>query len=123
MTTAYYCVLVAGLLPYAATLIAKSEKTFDNNHPRDWLAKQEGWRRRANAAQSNGFETFPFFAAGVIVAHLAHAPQGRVDLLAAAFVAARLAYLGAYLADVASLRSLVWMIGLGCTVALFLVAI
>lgn len=119
MTTAYWCILLAGLLPYVATISAKAGVRFDNNHPRDWLAKQEGWRRRANAAQANGFEAFPLFAAAVVVAHLAHAPQARVDLLAMAFVAARVAYLGAYLADLAPLRSLVWMAGLGCSVALF----
>jgi uncharacterized MAPEG superfamily protein len=119
MTTAYWCILVAGLLPYLATVTAKSGTKFDNNNPRDWLAKQEGWRRRANAAQSNGFEAFPLFAAAVIVAHLTHAPQGRVDLLAMVFVAARVGYLAAYLADIAPLRSLLWMTGLGCAIALF----
>ena len=119
MTRAYWCVLIAGLLPYLATATAKAGAKYDNNHPRDWLAKQEGWRRRANAAQSNGFEAFPFFAAAVIVAHLAHAPQGRVDLLALGFIAARVAYIATYIADVAPLRSLVWAAGLGCAVALF----
>lgn len=122
MTTAYWCILIAGVLPYLATVTAKAGVKFDNNNPRDWLAKQEGWRRRANAAQSNGFETFPLFAAAVIVAHLAHAPQGRVDLLAMAFIAARLGFFGAYVADVAPLRSLLWMAGLGCSAALFFVA-
>jgi uncharacterized MAPEG superfamily protein len=119
MTTAYWCVLIAGVLPYLATVIAKAGVKFDNNNPRDWLAKQEGWRRRANAAQSNGFETFPLFAAAVVVAHLAHAPQARVDQLAMGFIAARVGYLGAYLADVAPLRSVLWMTGLGCSIALF----
>nr|MBK7066366.1 MAPEG family protein [Deltaproteobacteria bacterium] len=119
MTTAYWCVLIAGLLPYLAATVAKAGVKFDNNNPRDWLAKQEGWRRRANAAQSNGFEALPFFAAAVIVAHLAHAPQGRIDTLALGFIAARVAHFAAYLADVAPLRSLVWMAGLGCTIALF----
>ena len=119
MTTAYWCILIAGVLPYLATIIAKAGVKFDNNNPRDWLAKQEGWRRRANAAQSNGFETFPLFAAAVVVAHLARAPQARVDQIAMVFIAARVAYLGAYLADVAPLRSLLWMTGLGCSIALF----
>ena len=61
----------------------------------------------------------PLFAAAVIVAHLAHAPQARVDHLALGFVAARVGYLGAYLADLAPLRSLLWMAGLGCAIALF----
>jgi uncharacterized MAPEG superfamily protein len=119
MTTAFWCVLAAGLLPYAGTLAAKGGRRFDNNDPRAWLAAQTGWRARANAAQLNGFEAFPLFAAAVVVAHLTAAPQARVDLLALVFVAARIAYLAAYLADLAWLRSVVWFIGIGSAVAIF----
>ena len=48
--------------------------------------------RRADNAQKNGFEAFPFFAAAVIVAHLLHAPQERVDILAIIFIVARIGY-------------------------------
>jgi len=88
MTTAFWCVLVAGLLPYAGTIAAKGGRRFDNNNPRAWLADQTGWRARANAAQLNGFEAFPLFAAAVVVAHLTGAAQARVDLLALLFVGA-----------------------------------
>ncbi len=74
MSIAYWCVLVAALLPYIATAIAKAGgERFSNRNPRLWLDKQQGFRARANAAQANGFEAFPFFAAAVIVAHLTHA--------------------------------------------------
>jgi uncharacterized MAPEG superfamily protein len=119
MTTAYWCVLVAGLLPYLATVTAKAGARFDNRHPREWLARQTGWRARANAAQLNGFEAFPLFAAAVLVAHQVGAPQGRVDMLALTFVAARLAYLACYLADVHWLRSVAWFVGIGSAVAIF----
>lgn len=120
MTTALWCVLIAGLLPYAATLTAKvGGSKFDNASPRDWLASQSGFRRRANSAQLNGFEAFPLFAVAVLVAQTLGAPQGRVDMLAIAFVAARVAYLGLYLADLATLRSLAWFVGLACAVAIF----
>jgi len=120
MTTAYWCVLIAGLLPYAATLAAKiGGERFDNRNPRDWLGQQGGHRRRANAAQLNSFEAFPLFAAAVIVAHLANAPQPRVDLLAVVFVVARLFYLGFYLADLSKLRSFAWFVGIGSAVAIF----
>lgn len=123
MTLAYWCVLVAGLLPYVATLTAKiGGERFDNANPRDWLGGQSGFRRRANAAQLNGFEAFPLFAAAVIVAHLAGAEQGRIDLLALTFVAARVLYLGFYLADLATLRSLAWFVGIGSAIALFFAA-
>lgn len=125
MTIALWCVLAAGLLPYAATLIAKSgRRGFDNRAPRDWLARQEGFRKRANAAQLNAFEAFPFFAAAVIVAHVVRGPQPQplVDLLAVGFVVLRVLYLACYLADQALLRSLVWFLGLATTIAIFLAA-
>ncbi|MBP6105368.1 MAG: MAPEG family protein [Steroidobacteraceae bacterium] len=121
MTIAFWCVLVAGFLPYFGTLTAKiGGERFDNSNPRDWLNAQSGFRKRANAAQHNSFEAFPFFAAAVIIAHLAGAPQGRIDLFAVVFVLARLFYIAFYVADMATLRSLAWFVGLGSVVALFL---
>jgi uncharacterized MAPEG superfamily protein len=123
MTDAFWCVLIAGFLPYVSTFAAKiGGQRFDNRNPRDWLASQSGFRRRANAAQLNGFEAFPLFAAGVVVAHLAGAEQSRIDELAVAFVIARVAYTLLYLADTALLRSLAWSVGIGCSAALFFIA-
>jgi uncharacterized MAPEG superfamily protein len=120
MTIAYWCVLIAALLPYVATLTAKiGGERFDNGNPRDWLSQQAGHRRRANAAQLNSFEAFPLFAAAVIVAHLTNAPQPRVDTLAMTFVVARLFYIGFYVADRSTLRSLAWFVGIGSAVAIF----
>lgn len=123
MTLAFWCVLIAGFLPYIATLIAKiGGDRFDNANPREWLGAQTGFRKRANAAQLNSFEAFPLFAAGVLVAHFAGAPQDRVDLLAITFVVARLLYLGFYVADIHMLRSLAWFAGIGSAAALFFAA-
>lgn len=122
MTTALWCVLAAGLLPYAATLTAKGGARFDNRQPREWLARQTGFRARAHAAQLNGFEAFPLFAVAVLVAQQAGAPQPRIDTLALVFVAARIAYLGAYLADLHWLRSVVWFVGIVSAVSIFLTA-
>ena len=123
MTTALWCVLAAGLLPYVATVTAKAGAKFDNNNPRDWLAKQEGYRRRANAAQANSFEAFPLFAAAVFAAMLTQAPQARVDLLAMAFVGARVVYFICYLGDWALVRSVAWMAGIACAVAIFVAGV
>jgi len=120
MTTALWCVLIAGLLPYVATLTAKiGGERFDNSNPREWLSQQAGHRRRANAAQLNSFEAFPLFAAAVLVAQLLHAPQAKVDVLALVFVAARVCYIGCYVADLAKLRSLCWFVGIGSAIAIF----
>lgn len=125
MTTAYWCVLIAAYLPIAWTGIAKfgaGGKDFDNAAPRAMLARLDGWRARANWAQLNGFEAFPPFAAAVIIAHLAQVAQARIDLLALAFIAARIAYGIFYLANLPTLRSLAWMAATGCVVALFVSA-
>ena len=118
MTTAYWCVLIAGLLPYVATILAKSGGRLDNHLPRDWLAGLTGWRKRAHAAQLNSFEAFPLFAAAVVIAHQTGGPQSRIDLLASIFVVARVAYLGAYVGDYATLRTLIWMVATGCSIAI-----
>lgn len=121
MTLANWMVLAAALLPYLATIIAKAgAKGFDNSAPRRWLEQQSGYRQRANWAQRNHFEAFPAFAAAVILAQVAGAPQGRVDALAVAFVLLRLGYTGAYLAGLATLRSLLFALGMACVVWLFL---
>jgi uncharacterized MAPEG superfamily protein len=70
----------------------------------------------------NGFEAFPPFAAGVIVAHLAGASQPRIDALAAAFVALRVIYTLLYIHDKPTARSVVWFVALFCVLGLFVAA-
>ena len=77
----------------------------------------------ANAFQLNSFEVTPAFAAAVIIAHLAGgAEQALLDQLAIAFIVSRVLYFICYIADWASLRSLVWFVGMGLIVSLFVVA-
>lgn len=129
MTVAQICLLVACLLPMGCALLAKSKGLgrrrrdggFDNNRPREWLAQLDGWQARANAAQANSWEALPVFVAGLFVAHQHQAAQATVDALAMGFIAARLAFVGLYVADQASLRSLAWLAGLAASVALFFV--
>lgn len=120
MTIAYFCVLIMGILPYVATGIAKKGwEGYDNGLPRQWLAKQTGFRARANAAQANLFESLPLFFAAVIIASISNAPQARIDILAVGFVLARIAYLICYVANWSTTRSIVWLIGIICVISLF----
>ncbi len=120
MTIAYACILFMGLFPYVAAGIAKKGfEQYDNSMPRQWLAKQTGFRARANAAQANLFESLPFFFAAVIIASIANAPQARVDLLAIGFVIARIAYLVCYIANWPTTRSIVWLLGLIFVITIF----
>lgn len=127
MTIAYWCVLVSILLPYISTVWAKASAggfaPKHNHDPRAFLATAQGMARRANSAQQNGFEIAPAFSAAVIIVHLAGgAEQGLLDQLAITFVFSRVLYTLCYIADWAILRSLVWFLGLGLIVSLFVVA-
>lgn len=124
LSTAYWCVLIAALLPYIWTVIAKSSGgRFDNRDPRGWLARQENPRAiRANSAQLNAFEAFAPFAAAVLMAQLAGVDPGRIGLLAVVFVIFRVLHGVLYIANRDRLRSLVWAGGLACVVALLVQA-
>ena len=123
MTMAYWCVLAAGLLPYAFAVSAKAgARGFSNRTPRAFLAALDGWRRRADWAQQNTFEGLPLFAAAVIIAHQLAVSQGPLDTLALSYVALRVVYGVMYLLDRPTLRSLAWLAALACVIGLFLLA-
>jgi uncharacterized MAPEG superfamily protein len=122
MTWALWCVLIAGLLPFVATGIAKwGRSDFDNHHPREWEARLEGRRARAHAAQHNSFEAFPLFAASVLTAHWVAGAQIELDILASIWIGLRLLYLYFYLSDKATLRSIVWIAALLVVMSIFVV--
>jgi uncharacterized MAPEG superfamily protein len=122
MTIAFWCVLVAAFLPFPFTLAAKWSRRFDNHHPRDYLDRVEGWRRRAHATQLNSFEAFPAFAAAVIINRIVAGPNAVADALALSFIGFRVAYGLLYIANLATLRSVAWFGGAMCCVALFVTA-
>lgn len=125
MAIAYWCILIAALLPYVWVFVAKtSGERYNNRNPRAWVAKQEGNYKvqRANAAHLNGFEAFPAFVAGVLMAQLAGVPANLVTPLAIGFVVARVLHGVFYLADMHTLRSLIWLVGMLCAVALMVLA-
>lgn len=125
-----WCLLIAALMPIVCAGIAKwgtfskprSEGGYDNHQPRDWLARQQGWRARANAAQANCFEVLPFFVGALLWAQLANASQHRMEVLAVGFVLLRVVYVALYLADRPGLRSAVWAAALAVNIALLFAA-
>lgn len=60
------------------------------------------------------------FAAGVLVAHVTQSQGVLVDTAAVLFVIARVLYLLLYWIDLAWQRSLVWVVGLLCSLLLML---
>lgn len=126
MTIAFTCVLIAIVLPQIWGALAKKnlikDGTYDNNASRAQLAHLQGASQRAKWAEQNSYETLPAFIAAVIIAHLAGASQGVMDLLAVVYVVARVLYGICYLRDWASARSLVWLVSFLAIIGLFVVA-
>jgi uncharacterized MAPEG superfamily protein len=128
-TLAYWCVLVAAILPIVCAGIAKwgtfsksrREGGFDNAHPRAWLARQTEWRARANAAQANSFEGLPFFIGAVIIAHQLGAPQVRLDVLAFVYIVMRLLFIMMYVAGLPTMRSVAWTVAFLVNIAILLI--
>jgi len=120
MHIAYWCVLLAGLMPYLWVSYAKfAGRGYNNRAPREFLAKLDGVRARAHWAHLNAFEAFPFFAIGIVICQLAGVSAAPINGLAIAFVVLRVLYGICYIRDWARLRSLSWGLALGCVIALY----
>lgn len=123
MTIAFWCLLIVAVLPIVCAGIAKAGgEAYDNHNPREWLDRQEGFRKRATAAQQNSWEAFGFFTAAVFVAHASGGPSEAVDQMAIAFVVARALFILTYVADWAMVRTLVWFAGFFLTISIFVSA-
>ncbi|MEN9886115.1 MAG: hypothetical protein RL758_693 [Pseudomonadota bacterium] len=124
-TIAYWCIFFVVILPYLCTLLAKFGGRaqfggkYDNANPRQWLTRLTGWPARANAAQANSFEAVPFFIAAVLIAQQMKALQGTLDMMCVLFVVLRLLYILLYIANVSSLRSMVWFMAFAVNVSIF----
>lgn len=127
MTIAIFTILLAALMPIVCAGIAKygmfskhpRDGGFDNRNPRDWLAKQEGYRKWANAAQQNCWEALPFFASAVIVNHILGGAGITANLLAVVFIVLRVMFVYLYVTGKQAIRSLVWVMALAVNIALF----
>lgn len=126
---AYWCVLMAALLPVSCAGIAKwgmfgkSPQTggFDNDNPRAWLSRQTDWRARANAAQANSFEALPFFIGAVIIAHQLGANQTRLDVLAFIYIVLRMLFIMMYVAGLSTPRSIAWTLAFAVNIGILFI--
>ena len=124
MFIAYCCVLIAACLPYLWTVVAKtSAPGYNNKDPRGWVAKQDNYRvRNAYGAHLNAFEAFPAFAAAVLMAQFAQVDAQHVAWLSMAVIAFRLLHGICYVTVRPGLRSMSWLGGFACVIALMLLA-
>lgn len=125
MSIAYCCILIAALLPYVWVVFAKTGAPgYNNKDPRGWVARQESYRvRNAHAAHLNAFEAFAPFAAAVLMAQLAGVSPALIAKLSIAFVVARVLHGVFYLGAFAVMRSLAWLAGMACVIALMVLAV
>jgi uncharacterized MAPEG superfamily protein len=128
VTPAYAAVFAAFLLIYVPRFMvlraqARMPGGVDNRSPREQQQHLDAAGKRANAAHANAFEAFAPFAAAVIIASVASPPRAKdtIDALAIAHVVLRAVYVGLYVGDVATARSLVWGLATLLTAALFTV--
>jgi uncharacterized MAPEG superfamily protein len=121
MTIAEWCIFGAVMLYLLtiAPLKAVGFRRFDNSKPRDPAFYDDPVRARALGAHLNGIETFPFFAAAVLLAEFRNAPQNLINELAVLFLIVRIAYVFTYLGDRPTLRSILWSIGFAINVGIF----
>jgi uncharacterized MAPEG superfamily protein len=81
--------------------------------PRDEpLAPLTGIAGRFKRASANFLETFPFFAAAVLMAQLVNVHDWRTIWGSALYLGARLVYLPLYAAGVVLVRSLIWNVAI-----------
>lgn len=124
MSIAFWCVFISALLIFIARIpVAKAMKEqggYNNHLPRQQQAQLTGRGARALAAHQNSFEAFMLFAVGVLMAHVSQTQGWLIDVLAITFVIARVFYLVCYLADLTWQRSLLWAVGLLCSLLLML---
>ncbi|MFJ7111017.1 MAPEG family protein [Pseudomonas sp. NPDC098740] len=124
MSIPFWCVFISALLIFVAKIpVAKAmndQGGYDNHLPRQQQAQLTGFGARALAAHQNCFEAFILFAVGVLMAHTTQTAGWLIDLLAIIFVITRVIYLLCYWVDLAWQRSLVWFVGLVCSLLLMI---
>ena len=120
MSIAYWCVLIAAVMPVFLVGFAKrAGGGYNNSDPRNLDNLGSDRQRRAWAAHQNAFEAFPFFAVAVVVATTQNAGGSLLNDLAMGWVLMRVLHAACYIGDRASLRSLVFIVVWLLTIGIF----
>jgi len=121
MTIAEWCVFASLMLCLLSIASVKwlGFGRFDTSKPRDPAFYEDPIAARALGAHQNGIESFPFFAAAVLLAEFRACPQNLINELAVLFVIVRIAYVFTYIGNRPTLRSILWSIGFAINIAIF----
>lgn len=122
MTTLLICLYIAALLPFLSKIplgiAMKNTGHYDNAHPREQHKQLTGFGARALGAHQNSYEALSLFGIAVLAVIATHHVTWWAEVYAIGFVVARIAYHIIYLANLSTLRSLVWFIGFYCSIAM-----
>ncbi|GAA5159524.1 MAPEG family protein [Viridibacterium curvum] len=115
MNQIWLCLLITCFMPYLFAAAAKASgasggRRYDNSDPRTWLAGLSGWPARAQAAQANSWEALAIFIAGLVAALHGGVPEADIVFWSWWFVVARVIYGALYIANLATARSVVWLL-------------
>lgn len=118
------CLFIAILLPYIVRTVVgramREEGRYDNHLPRMQQARLVGIGARAVGAHQNGFESLLVFATAALTAMATNHVTLFVQILAVVYIISRIVYNVLYLKDSATFRSLTWVVGLLCCLAILL---
>lgn len=91
----------------------------DNKEPRLQSLQLTGAGARAVAAQSNTWEALGVYSAAILATFISGVDLQSIFTPVVVFVALRIAYIPAYIADMDKLRSLIFLVGFGICMYLF----
>ena len=128
MSILILCLFIACLLPYlskipVAMAMKKQKGGYDNYEPRAQQAKLTGFGARAVAAHQNSFESLIVFAAAILTAVATQHVTPGIQLLAIGYLISRIVYHLFYIMNWATLRSLIWAVGLLCSLSIIWLSI
>ncbi len=124
MTTPFWCLLFVAVMPYLLAgvggyLRVNQLGALDNQHPRVQAYELRGPAARAYAAQQNAWEALALFGTAVFLAHFTGADPGQSAIASLGYVTTRVLHPVLYIANIATVRTLVFTAGIGCCVWLF----
>ena len=126
MSTLIICLFIGAIVPIVLSWVGgyfrmQQFGKVDNKNPRGQSAGLENTGARAVAAQQNAWEALALFTAGVVAFHARDSASDVVGIIGMVWVAARVLHAVFYLIDLDTLRSLAFLVSLGCSLSLFFI--
>jgi len=127
MTTAFSCIAVAfGLIIVTRAMLLFEQRSLggiDNQRPRRQWRQLKERGARVLETHVDAVESFAPFAAAVLVAHFADANPKRIDMLAVAWIIAKVVHPAAHVAEADYLRAGLGLMSWLCVGGLFALAL